>query len=94
MKKGDERSNRIINKTSLNFKILLSSKMNLAEPAPLVDPAKAAPAAVDDDDEYRVEPALEAKDEYKVESIKVDAAVPLDDPRKFAPTKQIDEPHR
>ena len=69
--------------------------MNLAEPAPEVEPATAETAmAVNDDHEYKVEPAREASDRYNVETYKVEPAVPLDDPMKFAPTQQLNEPHR
>ena len=68
--------------------------MNLAEPAPSVEPATAemavAPKSVDDDDEYKVEVARESSDRYEVESVKVEPAV-LDDPKKFAPHKQLNE---
>lgn len=75
--------------------------MNLAEPARRVSPATCELAetvkALEHDDEYKVEPAvLEADlDGYKVEpAAQVDAAVTVDDAKKFAPMKQLNEPHR
>jgi len=70
--------------------------MNLAQPAGRVSPALADQAEsvrrVEDDNEYRVEAAVESTEPLNVTPAeKVDPAVPLDDPRKFAPIKQLDE---
>ncbi len=73
--------------------------MNLAEPARRVSPATCELAksvrALEEDDEYKVEPAAYELDDYKVEPAeRVDAAVPVNDARKFAPTKQLEEAYR
>lgn len=72
--------------------------MNLAEPAPTVEAATAASAvptqSVDADDEYKVQAAPQVSDRLDVETHKVEPAVIVDDPRKFAPNKQLQEPYR
>mmetsp|Transcript_695 Transcript_695/g.957 ORF Transcript_695/g.957 Transcript_695/m.957 type:complete len:242 (-) Transcript_695:136-861(-) len=73
--------------------------MDLAEPARRVSPATAdmaeAVKSVRDDDEYRVEEAQESDEALGVAPANsVDPAVPLDDPMKFAPVKQLNEKHR
>lgn len=76
--------------------------MNLAEPARRVSPAKAdlqeAVKALDDDDEYKVEKAenlAELENQGAVASAsRVEPASTVGDPRKWAPTKLLQEPYR
>ena len=70
--------------------------MNLAEPPRRVSPATAemaqAAKAVEHDDEYKVQTA-ENFDGLNVKPAEeVDAAVMVDDPRKFAPTHLLEKP--
>jgi hypothetical protein len=76
--------------------------MNLAESARRVSPATATMAeaakAVEHDDEYKVEEA-ENMDELGssgavAAAARVEPGVTVDDPRKFAPTKFLEEAHR
>ena len=76
--------------------------MNLAKPAPRVEAATAESAIASppvENDNYKVEPistggVASSGEEYKVEEYKVGPAVTVDDPRKFAPTQQLNEPYR
>jgi hypothetical protein len=73
--------------------------MNLAEPAGRSSPALAEAAepvkSVRNDDEYIVEDAVGSSEQLNVAPAeRVGAAVTVDDPKKFAPIKQLEEPHR
>lgn len=75
--------------------------MNLAEPARRVSPAtcemSVAAKAVENDDEYIVEPAVESSDNLAVDvapAAKVEPAVTVGDSRKFAPEKMLEENYR
>ena len=72
--------------------------MNLAEPAPSVEPANATPAeasaSVDQDEEYKVEPAPNVSDRFSIDTHKVEPAVTISDPRQFAPINKLNQPHR
>ena len=76
--------------------------MNLVEPARRVSPAtvdmQEAAKAVENDDEYKVG-AAENLDELNGDGAvaaasEVEPAVTVDDPREFAPTSLLEEPHR
>ena len=74
------------------------TKMNLAQPAPAVEAAIAAPAeatnSVNEDDEYKVKPAPNVSDRFNVDRYIVEPAVTIDNPREFAPNKHLNEPFR
>jgi hypothetical protein len=72
--------------------------MNLAKPAPSVEPAIAKPAiatkSVYEDNEYDVKPARQVSDRFHAETHKVEPAVTIEDSSKFAPIHKLEEPHR
>lgn len=75
--------------------------MNLADPARRVSPAtcemSVAAKAIENDDEYIVEPAVESSDNLAATvapAAKVEPAVTVDDARKFAPEEMLKENYR
>ncbi len=62
----------------------MSSFQDLASPAPQVEAAEAPPAQEDVDD-LNVEPAQPSEDVIVEPASEVEAAIPFDDPKKFAP---------
>jgi hypothetical protein len=63
----------------------MSAFQDLASPAPQVEAAEASRPSKDKSDHLKVEPARPCENTTVEAAAAVDAAVPFDDPRKFAP---------
>lgn len=70
--------------------------MNLASPAPEVEAATAAPAKSESirPNEYIVSDAENTDEAVADEAIRVEPAVVISDPKQFAPSKYLNQPHR